>query len=661
MRIVIDLLARTGMLETDMKRAEKSLEAFRKKAREAGKVVGVAFTAAGTAVSLMVRNALRDIDQLALMSTQIGLTTDNLSRMRYAAEQMAGVSVGQFDMALRRMTRRIAEAAEGGGPAASALRAIGLEAQALSKISPDEQFRKLADAMKTTENQGSRLRATMAIFDSEGMPLVNMLRQGSNAIREFEGEADKLGLTIDSKTAAASREFTKQLQTLSAVKQGLVLRITADVLPTLNALTQQFVGSAKGSESLDKAARVAASGMKIMATIGAVVVGSLSAIGELLGGVAAALVALVSGRFRESFNIAKSMSTDFVGNIRSTVDDVKAVWEGIEIDPGPLSDAIAAPVVFAEPKVTAAASRISDQVERMLERLRRDVQTFGMEGAQVQLFDLQAAGATPQQIEQARAYINTLALLQRAHDDAAEAAKKEEERLRQIAQIYDATRTPAERLAIEIDRINKLFDNGKRDPDTYARAMLDAQDRFAEATAAARGSLDEMDTFAKNAAENIQRSLGDTFVDAMNGNFKSVGDGFVQMLNRMVAEALAADLARAMFGGDEKGNVTGKGGWLGSALGAIGDWFGFGGAKASGGDVLPRRALLVGEQGPEMFVPRTAGTIIPTHALAGASAGGRSAGPTYINVGVDGRVDRSTRLQVAQDVGREMRRSQRYG
>ncbi len=660
MRLIIDLLARTGMFETDMKRAEKSLEQFRKKAREVGKVVGLAFAAAGTAVTVMVRNAIRDIDSLALMSTQIGLTTDNLSRMRYAAEQMAGVSAGQFDMALRRMTRRIAEAAEGGGPAASALRAIGLEAQALSKMSPDEQFRKLADAMKTTENQGSRLRATMAIFDTEGMPLVNMLRQGSDAIREFEGEADKLGLTIDSKTAAASRAFTKQLQTLSAVKQGLVLRITAEVLPSLNALTRRYLETAKGSESLEKGVRAASTGFKLFASMGAIVVGALSTIGEFLGGVGAAIVALVSGRFRESFNIAQSMSMDFIGNIKSTVADVQAVWEGVEIDPGPASDAIAAPVVFAEQKIKAASGRVSDQVQRMLDRLRRDVQTFGMESAQVQLFDLQAAGATPQQIAQARAYLDELARLQKAQDEVDAATKRAAEAQREIAQVYEQTRTPAEALANELDRLNRLRAAGL-DWDTYTRAVFAAQDRFDQAMESAKGSLDEMDTFAKNAAENIQRNFGDTLFDAMRGNFQGIGDSFVEMLQRMVAEALAADLARAMFGGDEKGNVTGKGGWLGGALGAIGEWFGFAGSRASGGDVLANRAHLVGEREPEWFIPRTAGTIVPMSNLATAGANARGAGPTYINVGVEGRVDRSTRLQVAQDVGREMRRSQRYG
>lgn len=60
----------------------------------------------------MVRGAIKDIDQLALMSGQIGVSTEKLSGLSYAVHQMADVSAGTFDTALRRMTRRIAEAAD---------------------------------------------------------------------------------------------------------------------------------------------------------------------------------------------------------------------------------------------------------------------------------------------------------------------------------------------------------------------------------------------------------------------------------------------------------------------------------------------------------------------------------------------------------------------
>jgi hypothetical protein len=41
---------------------------------------------------------------------------------------------------------------------------------------------------------------------------------------------------------------------------------------------------------------------------------------------------------------------------------------------------------------------------------------------------------------------------------------------------------------------------------------------------------------------------------------------------------------------------------------------------ANGGDPPVGRPSIVGERGPEIFVPRTAGTIIPNHALGGMGA-----------------------------------------
>jgi TP901 family phage tail tape measure protein len=50
---------------------------------------------------------------------------------------------------------------------------------------------------------------------------------------------------------------------------------------------------------------------------------------------------------------------------------------------------------------------------------------------------------------------------------------------------------------------------------------------------------------------------------------------------------------------------------LGAIGGAIGGALGFGGNRANGGPVNPSNAYMVGERGPEMFVPNTAGRIVP--------------------------------------------------
>jgi hypothetical protein len=43
----------------------------------------------------------------------------------------------------------------------------------------------------------------------------------------------------------------------------------------------------------------------------------------------------------------------------------------------------------------------------------------------------------------------------------------------------------------------------------------------------------------------------------------------------------------------------------------------FGGAKAGGGDVMPGKAYLVGEKGPELFSPGMSGSITPNTDLNG--------------------------------------------
>lgn len=56
---------------------------------------------------------------------------------------------------------------------------------------------------------------------------------------------------------------------------------------------------------------------------------------------------------------------------------------------------------------------------------------------------------------------------------------------------------------------------------------------------------------------NVQRNLGDVLYQGLNGNFKNIGDAFKQMLLRMSADAAAAQLTQAMFGGAAGGGALG--------------------------------------------------------------------------------------------------------
>lgn len=113
------------------------------------------------------------------------------------------------------------------------------------------------------------------------------------------------------------------------------------------------------------------------------------------------------------------------------------------------------------------------------------------------------------------------------------------------------------------------------------------------------------------AAENVVVNAFSSAEDALV-NFVKTGEFSISSLVDSILADLTRLLAREAFSsliGAFGGAAGGGGGIFGSLLGA------FGGAKADGGSVSPNKAFLVGERGPELFVPPSQGNIVPNQAL----------------------------------------------
>jgi len=91
-------------------------------------------------------------------------------------------------------------------------------------------------------------------------------------------------------------------------------------------------------------------------------------------------------------------------------------------------------------------------------------------------------------------------------------------------------------------------------------------------------------------------------------------------------DSLLNELARIAIAEATQPLFNSFGSFIGGTLGDI-----FGGFFADGGQPPVGKASIVGERGPELFVPRSAGTIIPTESLRGG------AGKTEVMVKVDAR------------------------
>lgn len=129
---------------------------------------------------------------------------------------------------------------------------------------------------------------------------------------------------------------------------------------------------------------------------------------------------------------------------------------------------------------------------------------------------------------------------------------------------------------------------------------------FAEDMARMRSSFDStlVDAFG-TAGSILERGLLSALRKGSIG-FEDLGRMAMQIIDRIAARALSAGLDQ-IFGG--AGGQTGQGGGIAGLLGgAVGAAIGLPG-RATGGPVSPGRAYLVGERGPELFVPTSSGRV----------------------------------------------------
>lgn len=134
----------------------------------------------------------------------------------------------------------------------------------------------------------------------------------------------------------------------------------------------------------------------------------------------------------------------------------------------------------------------------------------------------------------------------------------------------------------------------------------------------AQEKLTQLTVFAEEAARQMQQSfaafLFDPFQDGLRGMLK----GFVDMIRQMLAQIISQQLLVAFFG-----MFTGGSGWLANfSKAAVSSLQ----PKAMGGPVSKNTPYIVGERGPELFVPGSSGGIVPNNALMG---GGMTVAPVY--------------------------------
>lgn len=574
----------------------------------AAKTAAIAITAATGAFTAMVAINVSNIDRLGKVSKTTGFAAETLQKFQFAAEQ-SGITADNAALALRRFARRLGEAQKNTGELLPALKKLGIQTRdsAGNLKSAEQILFEFADGIGETENASERLALAFKAFDSEGAELVNVLREGSAGLNEFFTEADRLGFVLNTKAIQGVEDFNDSFGKLKITITGLSRQFTAALAPALegvtNTLTEFILDTVEAQGGMEEFGKflkdqflvIIQNVTRAFVTLFNVVVNIVNGVQKALasmgmiedvGAIREAIASLREESNKGFFDLdGRALFTVMIGKYKDLADE----FGNIEF----MSDAdFAKAISILEAKANELEAKgvginlLKPITQEQLSKMLNFVESYKEESIKAN---------------------------EKIIEEIVVSAKKLKPSLLDI--ILDAL--------FPIDAVNKFFETYDSEAATTAEKIKAAFIMVGEAI--------------NNALPNLKEKLSNSGI----GDFTTtLEDGMVkagQMLEDSLASAIATGKADFSTLGDHIKQVLAKAMVQKFISGPIMALFGL----ASGGPANAGQPYIVGEEGPELFIPKNSGTVIPndaTEALAGGGGMGMGGGQVTYNINaVDAR------------------------
>ena len=595
----------SAQFQAGVAKVSKSMDAVAKKAAVFGAAVGTAMAGLATAMSVAVKRSINEADNMAKAAQKFGVGVEELSRLKHAAD-LSGVSLETLGTSMRKLSQNMQETANGAKNTASqAFAALGVAVKNAdgSLRSSTEVMGDVAERFARMDDGAQKTALAMAIFGRAGTDLIPMLNAGRDGLHEMMQEADRLGIVLDTNTAKAAENFNDNMTRLGRVWDGLVMKLSAHLLPALEMLSEKMMDFVNNESAVQAAAQGIGKGFLWIARQAAHLVLLIDRIKVEFVGLKESISLALTGDFsgaKEAWFAGQNASA----KMRDELDAfLRQMETGFAHSQGAIQRRIDGAFGTVKDSVVGLSSELADAALKIFDATRTPLENY--QAKIEQLGVLLKAGAIDQDTY-ARAVNMAKEALDRASGSASKAKKAlTDPALAEAARIFEATRTPLEQYQAQIARLNELLAAGAISQDTYNRAVAQAQDAFAKA--------EEAGNKAQNTFQQIGQSIGQT----LSSSFQGLIDGSKKVKD--VLKDLLSQLASMLMNRAFQMLFSGSGGGFGGLFSGIGKLFGF---RANGGPVSAGRPYVVGERGPELMVPNVNGTVVRNADLvAGRSAG----------------------------------------
>ena len=658
-----------------------------------GIVVGAGAALVG--LTALVKKTSETIDQQAKFADVVGLTTEEFAGYQVAAK-ITGVEMGQLNTGFTRMLKNVGDAEDGLSTATRALDKLGLSAEDLKQLATDEQIKLIADRFQQLENPVDKASVALNLFGRSGLALGKLLDQGSEGIERFQAEADALGLSVSRVDAAKVELANDALARVNFIAEAAGRSLTIELAPIIEKIADDFVKAGKEAGGMGYAIADAVDAALtpvdwLVDGVHAIKLGFMAMEASALSSKAAIAQTLtLSSRIkteladllgfenafqsdRINIGLADVLSNEakkgrklvdeeamkplsaaarkaYLTELRKASDD--AARESLKTGKGKLSGP-AGPTP-AEIAAQEAAARREAAALRAIESRGASITQSVLKPNELykkQLIELDSLLA--KNIITEETHNRKQLEYKTALDDSMGVVDLYSEAQRILAEQMDPLDAQLQAMADDQSLLNKAWLEGQISADKFALGMSSIDQKMVDLQEGLEETTNSLSVFADQAARNMQDSFADFLFDPFEDGLSGLADNFAKTLQRMAADAAAASLFESL--GVENflsGGGSGEAGGIASAMDFFGGFF------AEGGRPDPYKASIVGEAGPEMFIPDgISGQIVPHHELFGGGGGGE----VTVNqtVQVSGTPDNRSAMQMAQETGATLRRAQR--
>lgn len=645
-QLEVIMSANIARLAADMNQAKQVVTGAMDKI---GSVVGKARAALGAlgiglgvgVFTAMIKGSIDAMDHLNDLSKTTDIAVEKLAGLSLAAKQ-TGSDLDGTAQAISKLSQNIGKEPE-------KFRALGISAK-----DPLEAFKQLADLFVLLEDPQQRAAVMAAALGKSWATAAPMLAEGGEKIQEMIDKGQRLS-GITKEMAGGADDFNDKLAEFEARSKGFQYALATALLPHLSKAADVMMEMRKNTDDGKASIEAAFVPVKVLASGFIALGGGIAAASRFVVAHALVLDKLAHFDFKGAWDEYKLGVSEAKARLDGTAAVVAELWkkndegakkagESTKGDAKAKADAAARAKQFLKEEKTGAQDVDSayrsllrslkeklEATEELTEVTRLELALEAMSAKQLvaitplrrqELMDLARKIDLKKQEKVALdAYLKSMQMDLELEQEISELMKnrspitgeilagREQNKIvedlefeaKTLAMTNEQRDIAVALRALEASGLNKL---GAEYEKLGLRIVAAIKDKNAiqEAVDLHKAATDEITEFWRQAARNMQDGMADFFFDIMQGKLDDLGTNFKRTIDRMVANALAANLAEALFSKSFLNDGGALGGLIGKGLDALDIGGMFGRAPVSDAILVP---VLGGAADGMDYVPRT--------------------------------------------------------